>query len=99
MDALPIRPAPPHRHYHPRAAHAARPASARTAATHPTAHSAAAHAPPSADDLALIAQQAQFDMLMQSRAEAEREANALRDLAMEQLKHDDSAMHAWIKMI
>ena len=94
MDALPIRPAPPHRHYHPRAAHAARPASARAAAAHP-----AAHDPPSADDLALIAQQAQFDMLMQSRAEAEREANALRDLAMEQLKHDDSAMHAWIKMI
>lgn len=95
MDVLPLRPVPPHR---------PRTAAPRTTGTHPArparpAHAPAAPEPPSADDLALLAQQAQFDMMMQERAEAQREANALRDLAMEQLKHDDQAMRAWIKLI
>ena len=37
--------------------------------------------------------------MMQERAELQREANALRDLAMEQVKKDDALMGAWIKMI
>ncbi|GAC1579291.1 MAG: hypothetical protein NVS3B7_13230 [Candidatus Elarobacter sp.] len=90
MDVLPVKPAPPHRPRPSPAVHAAKPLKA---------HAAAVHAPPSPEELELLAQQAQFDLLMQARAEGEREANALRDLALEQLKHDDSAMHAWIKMI
>jgi hypothetical protein len=49
--------------------------------------------------MALLAQQAAFDRMMQERAELQREANALRDLAMEQVKKDDALMGAWIKLI
>jgi len=94
MDVLPLRPLPHHR---------PRPVSSRTAPTHTARPAHPAHAPPaeppSADEIALIAQQTQFDMMVQARAEAEREANALRDLAMAQVKHDDQAMNAWIKLI
>lgn len=94
MDVLPLRPLPNHR---------PRPASSRTSPAHTAGPAHPAHAPPteppSADEIALIAQQTQFDMMMQARAEAEREANALRDLAMAQVKHDDQAMNAWIKLI
>jgi hypothetical protein len=67
-------------------------------------HPAAAHpahpvAPAGPEDIALLAQQAAFDRMMQERAELQREANALRDLAMEQVKKDDALMGAWIKMI
>ena len=46
-----------------------------------------------------LAQQAAFNRMMQLRAELQREANAMRDLAMEQVKRDDQLMNAWIKLI
>ena len=94
MDVLPLRTLPHHR---------SRPTAPRAPGTHAARPAHPAHAPPAgppgADEIALIAQQTQFDMMMQARAEAEREANALRDLAMAQVKHDDQAMNAWIKLI
>ena len=97
MDVLPVRPPPPHRP-RPAAPRGAPRAAAPAHAAHP-AHAAAADVPPTPEELALIAQQATFDQMMQARAEASREANALRDLMMEQLKHDDQAMRSWIKLI
>jgi arsenate reductase-like glutaredoxin family protein len=102
MDVLPVRPPPPHRP-RPAAPRGAPRAAAHAHAAHadhraPAAH-AATDAPPTPEELALIAQQAGFDQMMQARAEAQREANALRDLMMEQLKHDDQAMRSWIKLI
>jgi hypothetical protein len=109
MDALPVRPAPlvraaPATSRTPRGAGAkGAAATPHPAAAHPAAHPphAAAHPLPPAgpEDLALIAEQAAFDRMMQQRAELQREANALRDLAMEQVKRDDSVMNAWIKLI
>ncbi|HZO92422.1 MAG TPA: hypothetical protein VFB22_01540 [Candidatus Baltobacteraceae bacterium] len=52
-----------------------------------------------ADDLALLLKQRGFDDMVRIRAELEREANALRDLALAQVKKDDQAMQAWIKLI
>ncbi len=52
-----------------------------------------------ADDLALIVKQRGFDDMVRVRAELEREANALRDMALAQAKRDDQAMQAWIKLI
>ena len=110
MDVLPVRPPPPHRP-RPAAPRGAPRAAATAAAAHaPAAHAAhgahaahtahaAADAAPTAEDLALIAQQAGFDAMMQARAEAQREANALRDMAMLQLKRDDAVMNEWIKLI
>ena len=97
MDALPIKPATPHRP--PARAPAApgkRPAHAASA------HGAAGHAaaaPATPDDLAALAQQSQFDRIAAMQAEQQREFNALRDLAMQQVKRDDAAMNAWIKLI
>lgn len=45
------------------------------------------------------AQQAQFDERMDERAELMREANALRDMMLEQLKADDEALKKYIAMI
>jgi hypothetical protein len=81
-----------------RAAGAKAAAAPHPAAAHP-AHPAHPVAPAGPEDLALLAQQAAFDRMMQERAELQREANALRDLAMEQVKKDDALMGAWIKMI
>jgi len=96
MDALPIRPQGPHHAPH-RAAHARRTAAAGTAHA---AHAAHAHtAPPTPADMAALEQQAAFDAVASARAEQLREMNALRDLAMQQVKRDDQAMSAWIKLI
>lgn len=40
-----------------------------------------------------------FDDLMEERAEIEREANALRDMMLAQLKADDEALKKYIAMI
>ena len=98
MDALPIRPQGPHHAPH-RAGH--RPAHrAAAAATPHTAHAAhPAAAPASPGDLAALAEQSAFDAVMSARAEQQREMNALRDLAMQQVKRDDQALGAWIKLI
>lgn len=48
---------------------------------------------------AVAAQQAQFDRVMEERAELEREANVLRDIMLAQLKADDEALKKYIAMI
>jgi hypothetical protein len=45
------------------------------------------------------AQQAQFDQDMEERAELMREADALRDMMLAQLKADDEALKKYIAMI
>ena len=101
MDALPIRPAPLARAVPatPRGASRAAGAKAAAAPSHAAAHPVHGLPPAGPEDVALIAEQAAFDRMMQLRAELQREANALRDLAMEQVKRDDSVMSQWIKLI
>ncbi len=108
MEALPIRPQTPH-HAPSRRTHRASaagpaaadaPAHAAHASAHPArapAHSAAAPASPG--DLAALAQQASFDAIASARAEQQREMNALRDLAMQQVKRDDQVLNDWIRLI
>jgi hypothetical protein len=62
------------------------------------ARTAARAAKPPAND-AVAAQQAQFDEDMEERAELLREANALRDMMLAQLKADDEALKKYIAMI
>jgi hypothetical protein len=89
METLPVRPQTPHRpvHRHP-----------GTGAVRRPAHAAAAH-PAVPVDPAVLAKQREFDQIMILQAEQEREANALRDLAMQQIKRDDQTMNEWIKLI
>ncbi len=47
----------------------------------------------------LALQRAKFDMEVEERAEMEREADALRDLMLAQLKSEDQYLHKWIEMI
>lgn len=61
-------------------------------------HKAAPHAPEPVDP-AVLAKQRDFDHVMILQAELQREANALRDLAMQQIKRDDQTMNEWIKLI
>jgi hypothetical protein len=104
MEALPIRPQTPHRSPH-RTTGAVRRPSAATAHKAATPHEAAApHKGTAAHpavpvDPAVLAQQREFDQIMILQAEQEREANALRDLAMQQIKRDDQTMNEWIKLI
>ena len=72
---------------------------AHAGGTHSGSHATSHDSTPNASDLALLAQQAAFDDMVKQRAELEREANALRDLAMAQLKRDDQNMGLWIKLI
>ena len=48
---------------------------------------------------AVAMQQAQFDEETQERAELLREANAMRDMMLAQLKADDEALKKYIAMI
>src|ERR1700761_6697339 len=104
MEALPIRPQTPHRSPHRTPGAVRRPDGAtahKTETPHAAppphkaevAHRAARVAP------AVLAQQREFDQIMILQAEQEREANALRDLAMQQIKRDDQTMNEWIKLI
>jgi hypothetical protein len=103
MDIIALRSLPPARQS-TSARPWARPAGAKSAG-HTTAvhmaHPAPGHADavPTQQDVALLAQQAAFDHMMEIRAEFQREANAMRDLAMEQIKRDDAVMSQWIKLI
>jgi len=54
---------------------------------------------PTLDDEALERQRQAFDVITREGAELEREANALRDLAIEQMKHDDELLKKWIELI
>ena len=51
------------------------------------------------EQAALVAQQAAFDFQMQQKTELQREANALRDLQIEQMKRDDEIVKKLIAMI
>ena len=51
------------------------------------------------DEAAALAQRMQFDTVLRQRAELDREMNALRDLAMEQVKRDDELLKKWIALI
>jgi hypothetical protein len=66
------------------------------AATHPPASAADDAAP---FDFALVQHEQSFDLVAKLRAENEREANVLRDMAMAQLKKDDENLKKWIAMI
>lgn len=57
---------------------------------------AAAKSPPNTK---VARRQNAFDDLMEERAEIEREANALRDMMLAQLKADDEALKKYIAMI
>lgn len=94
---VPVRPQPPVR-VGP-AAPRGTPRTPAKAVAHVAAHPAHPDLPAGPEDVALLAQQAAFDRMMQARAELQREANALRDLAMEQVKRDDAVMSQWIKLI
>jgi hypothetical protein len=50
-------------------------------------------------DEALERQRQEFDFITRVRAETEREINALRDMAMEQMKQDDALLKKWIALI
>ncbi|MGD0473725.1 MAG: hypothetical protein ABSB70_10985 [Candidatus Velthaea sp.] len=52
-----------------------------------------------AEDEALERQREEFDFVTRVRAETEREINALRDMAMEQMKQDDELLKKWIALI
>ncbi|GAC1538882.1 MAG: hypothetical protein NVS2B17_13420 [Candidatus Velthaea sp.] len=54
---------------------------------------------PTADDAALDAERQAFEFALKVQAEREREMNALRDLAMEQVKRDDEVLKKWIALI
>jgi hypothetical protein len=51
------------------------------------------------EDEALERQREEFDFVTRARAETEREINALRDMAMEQMKHEDELLKKWISLI
>lgn len=55
--------------------------------------------PPPADDPALQQQRVEFDMIARYQAEMYRELNVLRDMMLEQMKHDDEYLKALIRMI
>jgi hypothetical protein len=52
-----------------------------------------------AEDEALERQREEFDVVTRVRAETEREINALRDMAIEQMKHEDELLKKWIALI
>ncbi len=47
----------------------------------------------------LALQRARFDFDLEERAELQREADALRDIMLAQLKAEDGYLHKWIEMI
>lgn len=53
----------------------------------------------SPEDDELARQKNALDLVARVQAEAERETNVLRDLAIEQMKHDDELLKKWIALI
>jgi hypothetical protein len=70
-----------------------------TTKTVTTKHAKDEDAPPPADDPALQQQRAEFDMIARYQAEMYRELNVLRDMMLEQMKHDDEYLKAMIRLI
>jgi hypothetical protein len=93
MELAPVRPQPPH---HRPAHRAAAPAAA---AKRPAPRTGPRADPATPGDFDAIAQQRNFDAMAAAQAEQQREMNALRDLAMQQVKRDDQTMNDWIKLI
>ncbi len=79
------------------AADASAPSDASAAHSHHAAKDAADDATPFDD--ALLQHEQTFDLVVKLRAENEREANVLRDMAMAQIKKDDENMKKWIALI
>jgi hypothetical protein len=105
MDVPAIKPQPPpqNRPAHRAAGAVAEKRPARASPAHAAPHAAparaAAHEPASPGDVAALAQQSAFDAVAAAQAEAQREWNVLRDLAMQQVKRDDQTVGEWIKLI
>jgi hypothetical protein len=79
--------------------HPAHDAASETQRSH-AAHRAAETADDAAPfDFELARREQDFDLVAKLRAENEREANVLRDMAMAQLKKDDENLKKWIAMI
>lgn len=57
------------------------------------------HATTMRDELVLEAMHEDFDTVLKRQAESERQMNAIRDLATEQLKKDDENLKKWISLI
>ena len=55
--------------------------------------------PAGAQMRALALRRARFDFDLEERAELQREADALRDMMLAQLKAEDGYLHKWIEMI
>jgi len=55
--------------------------------------------PTVAQTRALALRRAAFDFDLEERAELQREADALRDMMLAQLKAEDGYLHKWIEMI
>ncbi len=55
--------------------------------------------PPTPDEAALEQQREAFDAVVRAQTEIDREINALRDMAMEQMKNDDELLKKWIELI
>jgi len=70
-----------------------------TSKTTATKHAKDDASPPPADDPALEQQHAEFDMIARYQAEMYRELNMLRDMMLEQMKHDDEYLKAMIRLI
>jgi hypothetical protein len=51
------------------------------------------------EDEALEHQREEFDFIARAQAESDREINALRDMAMDQMKQDDEILKKWIALI
>jgi hypothetical protein len=55
--------------------------------------------PAAAQEQALAVRRAQFDFDLEQRAELQREADALRDMMLAELKAEDGYLKKWIEMI
>jgi hypothetical protein len=69
------------------------------AETGPTAPPAPPDDPSVAQMRELALRRAAFDFDLEERAELQREADALRDMMLAQLKAEDGYLHKWIEMI
>lgn len=57
------------------------------------------HATTMRDEMVLEAMHENFDSALKRQAESERQMNAIRDLATEQLKRDDENLKKWMALI
>jgi hypothetical protein len=60
---------------------------------------AAAEASQTPEEMAVLRREAAFDANFRMRTELDRETNALRDMAFQQMKEDDEYTKKWIALI